>query len=312
MSLVVSGTIGIDTVTTATGHATAVLGGSCTYFAAAASFFAPVRVLSVVGGDFPSEFMDVLGSFGGIDCAGLEVRQSAKTFAWAAKYSTNMNSRETLWTELGVMLDDPPRVPASYRDSKYLFLANMHPARQLQTIGHFPDRRLTVADTMDLWINTARRELDELIGAVDGLVLNYDEAEMLTGKANTVAAARSLLAHGPKFVVVKKGEHGCILAHGQGVVALPAYPAERVVDPTGAGDTFAAGLMGYLAAHESASDVAERGIAGLSFSTLRRALAYATVSASFTIEAFSLDRLKSLTRDEIDARYGEYVSMVRV
>jgi sugar/nucleoside kinase (ribokinase family) len=304
MSLIVTGTIGIDTVYTPSGHAERILGGSCTYFAAAASFYAPVRMVAAVGEDFPPDFMGTLGRFRGIDLAGLEVRQGSKTFAWGGKYHANMNSRDTLFTELGVLAEAPPKVPAAFADSTIVFLANTHPGVQLGMLDQLPKRRLAVADTMDLWINVAKPDLMTLLRRVDGLVLNYDEAELLTGKSNTVSAGRHILDLGPAFVVIKKGEHGSLLVHRAGVAALPAYPAEQVVDPTGAGDSFAGGLMGSIAA-ERRDDLA-------SFETIRRALVHGTIIASFNIEAFSLDRLKTLTRAEIDARYAEYAAMMRL
>jgi sugar/nucleoside kinase (ribokinase family) len=306
MPLIVTGTVGIDTIYTPHGHREKVLGGSCTYFAAAASYYGPVRMVAAVGGDFPDEFRGVIDSFRGIDRAGLEERPGSTTFAWGGKYQENMNSRETLFTEVGVLLEPPPKIPAGYRDSEFVFLANTHPGVQMGMLESFPKRRLAVADTMDLWINTARPELEALLKKVDGLVLNYDEAEMLTGKANTVAAARHVLAMGPKFVVVKKGEHGCILVHRDGIAALPAYPTETVVDPTGAGDSFAGGMMGHMAA----CGLRERGPIGIE--TLRQSLAHGTVVASFTIEAFSLERLAGLKREELAGRYEEFVRMVRV
>lgn len=303
MSLIVTGTIGIDTVYTPSGHAEKVLGGSCTYFAAAASFYGPVRMVAAAGDDFPDSFRDVFRAFPSIDTAGLEIRPGSKTFAWGGKYLKNMDTRETLFTELGVLAEKPPEVPAKFRDSRIVFLANSHPGVQLGFLEQLSKRELVVADTMDLWINIAKDDLLVLLRRVDGLVLNYDEAELLTGRGNTVAAARHILEMGPKFVVVKKGEHGCILVHREGIAALPAYPAERVIDPTGAGDSFAGGMMGALA-----SGTANPG----SLDSIRRALAHGTVIASFNIEAFSLDRLKTLKRAEVDARYNEYASMVRL
>ena len=310
MPLIVTGTIGIDTVSTPTQHAERILGGSCTYFSAAASFYGPVRMVAAVGDDFPDQFRQVLTHFKQVDLTGLEVRKGSKTFAWGGKYLQNMNIRETMFTDLGVVAEKPPVVPESYRDSKFVFLANSHPAVQLDLLSNFPTRTLAVADTMDLWINTARADLQVLLRKVDGLVLNYDEAELLTNKANSVTAARHILEMGPKFVVVKKGEHGCLLVHRDGICALPAYPAENVVDPTGAGDTFAGGLMGSIAA--TANSQGQMGVGPGSFNSVRRALAHGTVIASFNIEAFSLDRLKTLTRRELDARYEEYLGMVRV
>ena len=315
MSLIVTGTVGTDSVYLPTGHAERVLGGSGIYFAAAAALFGPVRFVAAVGDDFSQANLDFVRSLRNVDSTGLEVRAGSKTFYWAAKYSADMNSRETLTTELGVVAEKLPPVPASYRDSRFVFLANMHPASQLALLRQFPNQVLSVADTMDLWINTAREDLARLLEAVDGLVLNFDEAEMLTGTKNSVAAARKLLTLGPRFVVVKKGEHGCLIAcrepGGVQIAALPAYPTEKVIDPTGAGDTFAGGFMGYLASHKAhAADHSER--LNLSMPTLRSALAYATVTASFTIEDFSLNRFKTLRRAEIDARFGEYADMVRI
>ncbi len=303
MALIVTGTIGIDTVYTPGGHAERVLGGSGTYFSAAASFYTPVRLVAAVGDDFPPDFMGTLGHFRGVDLAGLEVRKGSKTFAWGGKYHPDMNGRDTLFTELGVLAEHPPAVPGIFRDSRFVFLANTHPSVQLGMLEQLPQRALTVADTMDLWINVAKADLLTLLTRVDGLVLNFDEAELLTGKKNTVSAGRAILALGPRFVVIKKGEHGALLVHRDGVAALPAFPTENVVDPTGCGDTFAGGLMGSLAAAGSADS---------SFATIRRALVHGTVIASFTIEAFSLDRLKRLTRAEIDARAEQYAAMVRV
>ncbi len=320
MSLVCTGTIGIDTVYTPRGHREKVLGGSCTYFAAAASFYGPVRIVAAAGDDLPQPFLDTLRGFKGIDTAGLEIRNGSKTFAWGGKYHENMNRRDTLFTELGVLAERPPPIPPQFRDSRFVFLANTHPAVQLQMLEAFPERSLAVADTMDLWINTARAELDRLLAKIDGLFLNYDEAELLTGKPNTVAAARHILQMGPRFVVVKKGEHGCILVSrdassgGGGVAALPAFPGEDVVDPTGAGDSFAGGMLGRLAAEgdKAQGRKGSSGTRALDFDALRQALVHGTVIASFTIEAFSLERLAKLTHAELVRRYEQYASMVRV
>lgn len=310
MSLIVTGTIGIDTVYTPSGHAERVLGGSGTYFAAAASFFTPVRLVAVVGGDFPPEHRAVFGRFPAVDTAGLETRANSKTFAWGGRYHQNMNSRETLFTELGVLGEAPPRVPSGYADSKFVFLANTHPQVQIGMLDQLPKRALTVADTMDLWIKTAKGDLLVLMRRIDGVVLNYDEAELLTGKANSVTAGRHILEMGPRFAVIKKGEHGALLVHRDGLAAFPAYPTENVVDPTGAGDTFAGGMMGSIAhqASPGAKGAADPG----SFDSIRRSLAFGTVTASFTIEAFSLRRLESIKRGDIDARYREYASMTHL
>ncbi|HEX2839011.1 MAG TPA: sugar kinase, partial [Phycisphaerales bacterium] len=208
MPLVVTGTIGIDTVHTPTAKAENVLGGSATYFAAAASFFGPVRLVAAAGEDLPDAFHKTIGHFGKIDVRGLEVRKGSKTFAWGGKYHENMVQRETLFTHLNILSEAPPTVPGFYGDSEFVFLGNTHPGIQQSFLASFPKRRLTVADTMDLWINIAKPELLVLLRNVDGLALNNDEAELLTGKKNPVTAARHILEMGPRFVVVKKGEHG--------------------------------------------------------------------------------------------------------
>lgn len=303
MSLIVTGTIGIDTVHTPTASVERVLGGSCSYFSAAASFFTPVRMVAAVGGDWPDAHRETLHAFTNISTDGLDVRPESKTFAWGGRYHENMNSRETLFTELGVLEEAPPPVPAHYRDSRYVFLGNTHPAVQLDLLRQFPGRTLAVADTMDLWINIAQPELVSLLKEIDGLVLNDAEAELLTETRNSISAAKRILAMGPRFVVVKKGEHGAILVHRDGVAALPAYPAEahQVVDPTGAGDSFAGGMMGYLAASDR-SDL----------QAIQRALSWGTVVASFTIESHGLDRLRGISRDEIDARMATFRRIVDV
>lgn len=314
MSLIVTGTVGIDTVHTPHGHAERVLGGSCTYFAAAASFYGPARIVAAVGGDFDQQYRDVFRSFPNIDTSGLETRMGSKTFKWGGKYHENMDSRTTLFTELGVLAEKPPAIPAAFSNSQIIFLANSHPGVQLDLLKQFPSRKLAVADTMDLWINSAKGELVELLNNVDGLVLNYDEAELFTGKKNPVTAGKHILAEhknhgkGLKFVVIKKGEHGCLFIHADGLAALPAYPAEEVIDPTGAGDTFAGGMMGYIAAQHAEGALRNPG----SFETVQQALAHGTVMASFNIESFSLTRLQRLKRGELDARYDEFAKMVRV
>jgi cytidine kinase len=309
MALVVTGTIGIDTVHTPAAKAERVLGGSAAYFAAAASFFTPVRLVAAAGGDLPPAFRKTIESFKGVDTRGLDIRPASKTFAWGGKYHENMVQRETLFTHLGVLEEAPPTVPAVFADSTVVFLGNTHPAVQLGFVKSFPQRTLVVADTMDLWINIAKPELTSLLQAVDGLALNNDEAELLTGKKNPVTAARVILGMGPRFVVVKKGEHGCILVHKDGIAALPAFPTEQVIDPTGAGDTFAGGMMGSITHELDATS--GKGDPG-SFEAVRKALVYGTVTASFTVESFSLDRLAALSKQDLDARYKQYAAMMRV
>jgi sugar/nucleoside kinase (ribokinase family) len=302
MSLIVTGSIGIDRVETPTGTVDEVLGGSASYFAATASFFGPVRLLAAVGGDFPRRFVQVYRHFK-IDLAGLEARAASKTFRWSGKYHANMNTRDTLAVELNVLAEKLPAVPKSYRDSQYVFLANTHPAGQWELLANFPRHRLVVADTMDLWINNEKPALLKLLRKLDGLVLNDSEAQLLTGETNLLRAAAAVTRLGPRFVVVKKGEHGALLVRGSDCVALPAWPSPKVIDPTGAGDSFAGGMMGYLAATKPRS---------LTPAVLTKAVAYGTVAASFTIEDFSLGRLLTLTRLQIDARLRRYAAMLRI
>jgi sugar/nucleoside kinase (ribokinase family) len=305
MSLIVTGTIGIDTVHTTTASAEKVLGGSCTYFAAAASFFTKVRLVAAAGEDFHEDYQAVFRKFPNVDVDGLEIRKGSKTFRWGGKYFDDMNHRETLFTELGVLVEKPPTPPAKYADSKFVFLANSHPMVQLQMLESFPQRLIAVADTMNLWIDSTKAELMGLLAKIDGLVVNDEEARMLTGKRNPFTAGKRILDMGPKFVVVKKGEHGCVLIHRDGIAALPAYPCEKVVDPTGAGDSFAGGMMGHLAASHTKDG-------RIDLPAVQQALAHGTVIASFTIESFSLDRLATLTKAEVAQRYTEFQSMVRV
>lgn len=308
MPLIVTGTVGIDTVHTPSGTAEAVLGGSCTYFAAAASFFTSVRIVAAVGGDWPPEHRAALERFPNVSLEGLELRRDAQTFAWGGKYHEDMNVRETLYTRLGVLEGPAPKPPESYRDSQFVFLANTHPLVQRDLLGHFPGARLVVADTMDLWIDTANADLKGLLKLIDGLVLNDQEARQLTGKRNNIAAGRAILEMGPAFAVIKKGEHGCLLIHRDGVAALPAYPSEKVVDPTGAGDSFAGGMMGHIATHPIRADAGGR---ATNFDTIQSGLATGTVVASFTIEAFSLDRLSRLTKGQLRERMSEFAKIVR-
>ena len=294
MSLIVTGSIGIDTVITPSGRADKVLGGSGIYFAAAASFFSPVRLVGAVGDDFPDEFHETFKHFN-VCTEGLEKREGSKTFAWTGKYLENMNDRETVSVELNVLGEALPPVPSNYKDSKYVFLANTHPAGQLELLSNFPDAKLVVADTMDLWIDTEAQTLKSLLGKIDGLVLNDSEAKQLTGHSNMIQAADAILDMGLTFVVIKKGEHGAILRHRDGTSVLPAYPASEVVDPTGAGDSFAGGMMGFIAEQDDSG-----------FETIKRSLAYGTIVASFNIEQFSLGRLREIQKHELHSRVDEF------
>ncbi len=300
MPLIVTGSIGIDSIETPSGSAQNVLGGSSIYFGAAASFFGPVRLVGAVGDDFPEDFLEQFRRFD-IDLTGLEKRAGSKTFRWHGRYHENMNDRDTVAVELNVLAEDLPPVPESYRDSQYIFLANTHPAGQMELLESFPNRKLAVADTMDLWIENENAALRDLLRKIDGLVLNDSEAFLLTGKSNIVQAAEQIVEMGPRFVVIKKGEHGAFLLHEDGMSALPAYAARDVVDPTGAGDSFAGGMLGHLAA---AGDH--------SLKSLRRAMAYGTIVASFNIESFSLERLTEIKRKDIDERLTDYTRMLSV
>lgn len=301
--LIVTGTIGIDTIETPTGNAKGVMGGSAAYFAAAASHLAPVRLVAAVGGDWPEEHRKVLEEFPGVDCAGLEVRQEGQTFSWGGRYMRNMNERETLFTELGVLEEAPPTVPSEFKDSSLVFLANTHPAVQHDLLGQFPNQPFSVCDTMDLWINIARDDLERLFKEVDGVIINDGEAEMLTGKRNVISAGEAMLDFGLTFAVVKKGEHGAALVHKDGVAVVPAYPADEVdvVDPTGAGDSFAGGMMAHLA-KSNATD----------FKTIQQGLAWGTVMASFTIGAFGLDGLLGHDEAKIQERMNRFREAARI
>jgi sugar/nucleoside kinase (ribokinase family) len=294
MSLLVTGSIGIDTVDTPFGRRENVIGGSAIYFAYAASFFTPVRLVGVVGEDCPPHYFD---AFKGRDVhlGGLEVRKGSKTFRWHGKYREDVNERDTISVDLNVLAEHAPRIPKDYTDSRYVFLANTHPVLQQEMLRSIDAPRLVVADTMDLWIRTERDELRKLLGHIHGLVLNDAEARLLTEKKNLIEAARDVLRMGPRFVVIKKGEHGCLMVSERDTFVLPAYPADKVVDPTGAGDSFAGGMMGYLATQGSFSSA-----------TIKRALAFGSVVASFTIADFSLAGLQATTRDAIDDRWLEY------
>jgi sugar/nucleoside kinase (ribokinase family) len=298
MSLLVTGSIGLDTIETPTGRRDNVIGGSAIYFSYAASFFTPVRLVGAVGEDAPKELFNVFGEQP-VDTAGLEVRKGSKTFRWHGSYVKDLNEAVSIQTDLNILAEDAPKIPAAYGDSKYVFLANTHPVLQQQMACCLKSPKLIVADTMNLWINTARPELLKTLKMIHGLVLNDGEARLLTEKKNLIAAAKDVLKMGPKFVVIKKGEHGCLLCTGDDVFVLPAFPAEQVVDPTGAGDSFAGGMMGYLATQGNVSTA-----------TLRRALAFGTVVASYTIADFSLGGLKSTDRDQIDRRWSHFKQVV--
>lgn len=303
MSLLVVGSVAIDNVETPVERRDNLLGGSATHFSYAASFFTPVRLVGVVGEDFPKEHTDLLEGKG-VDTEGLQRREGGKTFTWTGRYLPNMNDRETLDVQLNVFGDFDPVVPKSFQDARLVFLANGVPAVQAKVLDQAPDRQLVVADTMDLWINEHRSDLDSLLKRLDGLMLNDMEAKLLTGQENLVAAGEAVLDLGPKFVIVKKGEHGAMYfgrdADGNPEThVLPAFPTREVIDPTGAGDSFAGGLMGYLAESQK-----------LDANTFKNAMAYGTVVASFNVEGFGLERMTQISRDQIDERHTAYKRML--
>ena len=293
MGIVVVGTVAFDTVETPFGKGENVLGGSATYFSTSASFFSDVSLVAVVGEDFPEEHVSFLKSRE-IDLQGLQ-RIPGKTFHWSGKYGYDLNEAQTLDTQLNVLLDFKPELPAAYRNTDVLFLANIDPELQLQVLDQVDNPRLTACDSMNFWISSKPEALKEVMRRVDIVVINEGEARMLTGEANLVKAARQMINQGCKRLVVKRGEYGVLMFTADTVFAAPAWPLEEVFDPTGAGDTFAGGFMGYLA---NTGDLSEEGI--------RQALVFGSVMASFNVEDFSLNRMKRLTYPEIEARYRSF------
>ena len=298
MSLVVVGTIALDSVETPTERRDDVMGGSAVYFSYAASYFTSVRLVGVVGDDWPADYTQLLAARN-VDTAGLAVVPGGKTFRWRGRYHRNMNDRDTLDTQLNVFADFDPVLPDAFRRVKFLFLANGPPPIQLKVLDQMTGATLTVADTMDLWINSDRATLVELLKRIDGLVLNDAEAMLLTGEDNLVRAGHKICEMGPRFVVVKKGEHGAMFFSEHETYVLPAYPVNDVIDPTGAGDTFAGGMMGYLAERD---DYQPR--------TLKEAMAYGIVAASFNVEGFGIERLLKTEREDLDRRFATLRKML--
>ena len=299
MSLLVTGSIAIDTVASPYGRAENVLGGSAVYFSFAASQYVPVRLVGVVGEDFPDAFRRTLAARD-IDLRGLEVRKGSKTFRWSGRFEGDMNAAETLEVDLNVLAERGPKVPEVFSDSDTVFLANTHPTLQRDLLAQLRSPKLVVCDTMNHWITTERESLEATLRVVTGVIVNDGEARQLTGRMNLMEAGESILAMGPKFVIIKKGEHGALLLTPDGPAAVPAFPTKNVRDPTGAGDSFAGGVLGYLSA-QGRTD----------FDTLRHALVRGTVAASFAIEDFSVRRVEKLTRAEIDQRVNEFARMLR-
>jgi len=298
MSLLVVGSIAIDTVETPWGRCDNLLGGSASHFSLAARFFTPVNLVSVVGGDWPQEHTQFLADRG-IDVSGIQVVPTGKSFRWTGRYKPNMNDRETLDIELDVFGNFEPQISDAFRRSEFLFLANAAPTTQLKTLEQVPGRRLVVADTMELWIQTAHADVLELLKQIDGLVINDSEAKLLADTENLVLAGHRIRKLGPKFVVIKKGEHGAMFFGEHEAYVLPAFPTEKVVDPTGAGDSFAGAMMGYLAEQNNFGP-----------ETLKTAMAYGILVASFNVEGFGLMHMQSITRDDVEARLKAYRKML--
>src|SRR6185437_7643390 len=298
MPLLVVGSIALDSVETPTDRRDDVLGGSATYFSYAASYFTAVRLVGVVGEDFPHAHREMLEARK-VDTSGLVIEKGGKTFHWRGKYEGDMNTAQTLEVHLNVLGTFDPDLSPKFAETPYVFLANGSPAMQRKVLSQAKSRKLVVADTMNFWIETQRDELLALLREVDGLFLNDGEARMLTGEVNLVRAGWKVLDLGPKFVVIKKGEHGALFLSAAESFVMPAFPLADVVDPTGAGDSFAGGFMGYLAS-AGKSDPA----------SLKTAMAYGTVVASFNVEDFSFRRFQRTEREEIDRRLQTYRTMM--
>ena len=292
--VLIVGSMALDSVRTPLGEAKDALGGAADYSSVAASFFAPVRLVGVVGDDFPREHLDYLTSRG-IDLAGVEIVPGGRTFRWAGYYDFDLNIAHTLDTQLNVFADFQPKLPDAYRRAQYVFLANIDPELQLQVLSQVENPALTVCDTMNFWIEGKPDALKEVLRRVDIAFMNDAEARQLTGKLSIIKAAKALQDLGPKTVIIKKGEHGALLFHGGQHFAAPSYPLEDIADPTGAGDSFAGGFIGY---------VASRG--DTSMATLRKAVVYGSVLASYNVEDFSLNRMRRLTDADIAARYRAF------
>lgn len=297
MSLLVVGSVAFDSIETPNGSVDDALGGSASFFSVVASNFVAPRLVGVVGEDFPDEHRQLFKSKG-IDTSGL-VTAKGNTFRWKGRYHRDMNTRDTLEVHLNVFGTFNPVLPDHFKDSKFVFLANSSPVVQAKVLDQVTKPEMVLADTMDLWIDTQKEELLKLLPRIDGLLINDSEAMLLTGEQNLVLAGIAIRKLGPKFVILKKGEHGAMLFSEDGVFVVPAYPTEKVKDPTGAGDSFAGGIMGALATDTDKSN-----------GRLRRAMAYGTVVASFTVEDFGLDRLKQISRKEIDERFTDYRNML--
>jgi len=300
MSLLTVGTLAFDSIETPFGKVEKVLGGSCTYVSWAASYFHNnINLVSIVGGDFPKEEMKSLENIG-VNLEGLEIKEDGKTFFWAGRYHMNMISRDTLTTDLNVLDDFDPVLPKKYRESEYVMLGNLTPALQEQVLNQLEDKASFVAlDTMNFWMDIAMEKLIEVITRVDVLMINDEEARQLSGEYMLVNAAEKILTMGPKYLIIKKGEHGALLFEKDQIFFAPGLPLAQVKDPTGAGDTFAGGFMGYLAKTDDTS-----------FENMKRAVIYGSAMASFCVQEFSLDAMKKLNQEMIEERVQKFSKLV--
>ena len=300
MSLIAVGTMAFDAIETPFGKTDKIIGGSAVYVAyAAANFVKPVQQVSIVGFDFPKEEMEELKSRG-VQLEGVEIVPDKKSFFWSGRYHEDMNSRDTLVTDLNVLADFNPQIPDSYQGTEFLMLGNLAPATQISVIKQMKKRpKLIIMDTMNFWMEIARPELDEALKQVDMLLVNDAEARQLTGQFSLVKAAKTILSMGPKYLIIKKGEHGALLFHGDNVFFAPALPLEDVFDPTGAGDTFAGGFIGHLA---KTGDI--------SFENMKRGIIVGSAMASFCVEKFGPTRLKEITKEDIDRRIQQFKELV--
>lgn len=296
MSVIVVGSMAFDSIETPHGSAERVLGGSAAYFALSAALFGQVRIVGVVGADFPDEYVTLL-SRSGVDLEGLQ-RTPGKTFFWRGRYHEDLNVRDTLDLQLNVLVDFTPTIPPSYADTEYLFLGNIDPVMQLQVLEQLKHTRLVACDTMDHWIQESPKDLRKVLQRIDTLVINDSEARMLSEQNNLIRAARAILKMGPRVLLIKRGEYGVFQFSDSSSFVVPAYPLEEVLDPTGAGDSFGGAFMGYYA---QAGDHSENG--------LRRAIVHGNVAASFTVEDFGPRRLTTLDRDEIHERYLRFIKL---
>lgn len=296
----VVGSVAIDRVATPFAQSDNILGGAASYASIAASYFAPTRLVGAVGEDFPKPFLSRLKKHG-IDTTGLQMEKGQKTFFWSGKYHENFAGRDTLEIQLNVFEKFSPTLPELYRETPYVMLGAIQPSLQHHVVDQLKARKAFIlADTFDLWIKTTREDLDRLLPRVDLLVINEDESKLLTGETSLILAGRKLRKMGPRIVVLKKGEHGSLLFHPDGFFAIPAYPVTKFVDPTGAGDSYAGALIGYLAS-----------VNRTDLPALKKAVAYATACASLTVESFSVNRLSAGGRKTIDARFKELEQMTR-